>query len=262
MSQPHYQPKENREAVLDYTILRYDTVSSTNEVAKEIAKKSVEERIVIVAEEQTMGKGRLNRQWISPRGGLWLSIVMRPQISPKEAVKLNFMTSSAVARTIQGMFGLRTEVKWPNDVLVNGRKICGILTESNNKGDGVDFVVVGIGANVNVDLEAFPKGLRDSVTSLKYELGYGVDRKSLTTSLLQNFEDRYRRLQQGLWNGLLYEWKSLATFLGEQVEVDSFEEVFVGEAWDVDDDGALIIRFDNGVLRKIVAADVTLRRRI
>lgn len=182
MSQPHYQPKENRETVLDYTILCYDAVPSTNELAKEIAKKNVEERIVVVAEEQTMGKGRLNRQWISPRGGLWLSIVMRPRISPKEAVKLNFMTSSAVARTIQGMFGLRTEVKWPNDVLVNGRKICGILTESNNKGDGVDFVVVGIGANVNVDLEAFPKGLRDSVTSLKHELGYEVDRKSLTTS--------------------------------------------------------------------------------
>jgi len=255
-------PHKIQSAVLGYKVYYYSSVSSTNDVAKEIAKKGGGEKIVVLAETQTSGKGRLGRSWISPKGGLWLSIVMRPRISPKEALKLTFITSSAVAKTIHQMFGLKTEVKWPNDVLVKDRKICGILTKASTRGSIVEFVVIGVGINANVDLKCFPSGLRGSVTSLKHELGYAVRRKALTNNLLQNFERRYNRLQQGRWSTLLQEWKGMAEFLGEQVEVTSFDEVIVGEAWDVDEAGGLIIRLDDGVLKKVVAGDVTVRRHL
>ena len=254
------EPREIQHTVLGYKIYCYGSVSSTNDIAKKIAAKTDEEKILILAETQKRGKGRLGRQWLSPKGGVWLSIILRPQISPKDASKLTFITSSTVAKTIKIMYGLKTEVKWPNDVVVSGRKISGILTEASTKENIVEFVVVGVGINANVDLESFPSSLRNSVTSLKHELGYEIKRKALTKNLLQNFEQRFRRLQQGLWNVLLQEWKSMATFLGEQVEVTSFDEVFVGEAWDVDETGALIIRLEDGTLKKVVVGDVTLRK--
>lgn len=256
------KPHETQHTTLGFKIYHYNNVSSTNDIAKEIAKKNNEEKIVILAETQKCGKGRLGRQWISPKGGLWLSIILRPQISPKEALKLTFITSSAVAETIKAMWGLETEVKWPNDVLVNGKKICGILTETSTKENIAEFVVVGVGINANIDLKSFPSNLRDTVTSLKHELGCEIKRNALTKNILQNFEHRYKRLRKGLWSVLLQEWKSLATFFGEQVEVTSFDEVLVGEAWDVDKDGALIIRLEDGVLKKVVIGDVTLRKQV
>ena len=255
------EPSEIQTTTLGYKIYCYDNVSSTNSIAKEVAKKDGEEKIVILAETQTSGKGRLGREWISPMGGVWLSIILRPKITPKEALKLTFITSSAVAKTINAMFGLKAEVKWPNDVLINSKKVCGILTETKTKENNIEFVVVGIGINVNVDLESFPSSLRNNITSLKYELGYEIKRKAFLKSLLQNFEHRYKRLQQELWSVLLQEWKLLATFLGEQVEVTSFNEVIVGEAWDLDEDGSLIVRLKNGVLRKVVTGDVTVRKK-
>jgi BirA family biotin operon repressor/biotin-[acetyl-CoA-carboxylase] ligase len=260
MSQQNQKkPHEIQNFPSNYKIYLYNNVYSTNEVAKEIAKKSSEEKIVVLADTQTCGKGRMGRRWISPKGGVWLSVILRPRITSKEALKLTFITSSAVAKTIETMFGLKAVVKWPNDVLVNGRKICGILTEISTRNSVVEFVVVGVGINANIDLESFPLSLQGTVTSLKNELGYRIKRRALTGNFLQNFEHRYRHLHHGLWSGLLKEWKSMATFLGEQVEVTSFDEFFVGEAWDIDEDGALIIRLKNGTLKKIITGDVTLK---
>ncbi len=253
-------PYKIQQTFLGYKIHHYSSVSSTNDTAKEHAKKSDEEKIVILAETQTHGKGRLGRQWISPEGGLWFSIILHPRIRPKEALKLTFIMSLAVAKTIKTLFGLNTEVKWPNDVLVNSRKICGILTETTTKGDAVEFVVVGVGINANVELEFFPSNLQSTVTSLKHELGHKIKLGALTRGILQSFEHRYKRFLAGLWNALLQEWKSMATFLGQRVEVISFDEVLVGEAWDIADDGALIIRLPDGVLKKVVAGDVTVRK--
>lgn len=254
-------PQKIQQNASGYKIHIYRSVSSTNTVAKEVAKKTDEEKIVILAETQTMGRGRLGRQWISPKGGLWLSIILRPQTTPKEALRLTFIMSSAVAKTIKTLFNLKTSVKWPNDVLVNGKKISGILTETNTKESLVEFVIVGVGINVNIDLESFPSSLRATVTSLKHELGYKVKQKPLTETLLQNFENRYRRLQRGMWSALLQEWKNLADFLGKEVKVSNFDEVLSGEALDVDEDGALIIRFNDGLLKKVVAGDVTVKEK-
>ncbi|MFP3984929.1 MAG: biotin--[acetyl-CoA-carboxylase] ligase [Candidatus Bathyarchaeia archaeon] len=254
------EPDEVLHTASGYKICHYKTVSSTNHLAKEIAKKSNEEKTVILAENQTSGKGRLGRHWVSPKGGIWLSIILRPKISPREALKLTFIASSAVAKTIQNTFGLEAQVKWPNDVFVNRKKISGILTEATTQESLVEFVVLGVGINANVNLNSFPNDLRRTVTSLKHELGREVKKRPLIKTLLQNFEHNYKRLQRGMWHTLLQEWKSMAMFLGEQVEIASFGENFAGKALDVDQDGALIIRLDNGELRRVITGDVTVKK--
>jgi len=241
-----------------YKVYYYDEVPSTNDVAKEIAKRTQEQNTVIIAETQTHGRGRHRRHWVSPRGGIWLSILLRPSVTPEEATKLTFITATAVAGTIQSTLGLATEVKWPNDVLVNRKKLCGILTEASTRGNIVECVVVGIGINANMGLQSFPNNLQKSVTTLKHELGCEINRETLARILIQSFDQRYKHLQNGMWSALLQEWRSLARFLGGKVVVTSFAETLVGEALDVDADGALIVRLQNGVLRRMVAGDVKL----
>ena len=256
------KPAETEYSNLGYEILHYRALSSTNQVAKEIARNGNRGRVVVLADTQLLGRGRLGRRWFSPKGGLWLSIILRPKISPKDALKLTFIASSAVAVTIKKMFGLRTAVKWPNDVLINAKKVCGILTETSLQNGDVEFAIVGIGLNANIDLEAFPAFVRSNSTSLQHELGHKIRLRALIENVLKALEHRYGLLQQGLWFTLLQEWKGMASFLGEKVKITIFDEVLTGEAWDVDEDGVLIIRLESGAFRKILVGDVTLLRNL
>jgi len=242
------------------TIHYFSEVSSTNDLAKEIAAIGAKEGTVIVAETQTCGKGRLGRKWASPRGGIWLSTILRPKLSAKDVPKLTLMTSLVVAKTISQLFNLKTEVKWPNDVLVNAKKVCGILTEANTGGDITNFVVVGIGINANVELDSLPKHVRENATSLKHELKREIDRERFLRVLLEKMEHYYVMLAEGKFNVMLEKWKGLCSFLGSYVEVTSFEEKIEGWAIDVDENGALIIRLQDGTLRKVLSGDVSLAR--
>lgn len=246
------------EQMLGYRIITYERVSSTNEIAKELARESAEEKFVVCAEMQTHGKGRTGRSWFSPKGGLWLSIVSRPAIDPKEAQRLTLVASLAVAQAIRTTFGLEALVKWPNDVLVNNRKICGILAETKTRNEKVEFVVVGIGINANLELHSFPRNLRESATTLKHELGFEIGLRELTEVLLRYFESYYRDLQSGKWSEILQEWKRVALFLGKRVRIVSSSEVLVGEALDVDADGALVIALDDETTKRIVLGDMQL----
>jgi len=240
-------------------IHHYSIVNSTNTTAKEFAIKGAKEGTVIIAETQRKGKGRLGRRWESPKGGIWLSLILRPKTNPSKIPLLTFTSSLAVAKAIQEMCGLKVEVKWPNDILIGNKKVCGILTEANVKGNTVNFVVVGIGINANVDLDSFSPLLRNSATSLKMEMHENIDREKLLQLLFQKLEYYYGLFQQERYEALLAEWKKLAKFLGKPVEIVSFDEKFCGKAVDVDENGALIIQLENGVLRKIVSGDVTLK---
>ncbi len=242
------------------TIHCFSEVSSTNDLAKEMATMGAKEGTVIVAETQTCGKGRLGRKWASPRGGIWLSTILRPKLSAKDVPKLTLMTSLVVAKTISQLFNLKTEVKWPNDVLVNAKKVCGILTEANTSGDITNFVVVGIGINANVELDSLPKQARENATSLKHELKREIDREQILRVLLEKMEHYYVMLAEGKFNPILKEWKSLCGFLDSYVEVTSWEEKIEGWAIDVDENGALIIRLQDGTLRKVLSGDVSLKR--
>ena len=245
-------------SILDYMTYHYDEVPSTNDVAKELAKRAREQKAIIIADTQTSARGRHGRHWISPTGGVWLSFLLRPQITPEKITRLTFIAATAAARTIQDTLDLAAEVKWPNDVLVNRKKLCGILTEATTRNNTVEYVVVGIGINANMGLQAFPDSLQESVTTLEHELSYETDCEALTRDLTQRFDQRYKRLQKGMWPTLLQEWRSLARFLGETVMVTSYAETLVGKALDLDTEGALMIRLQNGTLKKVVTGDVAL----
>jgi len=242
------------------TIHYFSEITSTNDLAKEMALLGAKEGTVIIAETQTSGKGRLSRKWASPRGGIWLSTILRPKLSAKDIPKLTLMTSLAVAQTISQLFNLKTEVKWPNDVLINARKVCGILTEANTRGDTTNFVVVGIGINANIELDSLPKQVRKNATSLKHELKREIDREHFLRVLLEKMEHYYLMLLEGKFNLVLKEWKSLCGFLNSHVKVTSFKEKIEGWAIDVDENGALIIKLQDGTLRKVLFGDVNLVR--
>lgn len=238
---------------------RYEMVDSTNTMAKRLAAEGAEEGTVVIAETQRKGRGRLGRKWESPKGGLWFSLILRPKTHPSKLSLITFMSSVAVAKALQEMYGLAVQVKWPNDVLVGNKKVCGILTEANVKGEVVNFVVVGIGINVNIDLHSFPQNLRESAISLKILLQKTVDKEKLLQLLFKKFKHYYGLFQREKYHVLLAEWKELAAFLGKPVEIASLGERFVGKAVDVDENGALIIELENGSLRKIFSGDISLR---
>jgi BirA family biotin operon repressor/biotin-[acetyl-CoA-carboxylase] ligase len=245
---------------LGRTILFSREVDSTNKWAKELTMYGACEGTVVIAETQTRGRGRLGREWVSPTGGLWFSLILRPKLRPAEAVKLTFAAGLAVTKVLREMFGLKSETKWPNDVLVNGRKICGILTEMNTTGETVNFVVVGVGVNANFDVEkALPEQLKKVATSLENELGRKVQLEELFGGLLERLENLYELFTKKGFNPVLEEWKNYAGFLGYQVEVISPTEKLSGLALDVDHDGALVLRLEDGTMRRIFVGDVSLR---
>jgi len=241
------------------TIHCFRELTSTNEIAKELAMIGAEEGTVIVAETQTHGRGRLGRGWISPEGGLWFSVIMRPEVSPRDAPKLTLMESVAVAKTIIKLFGLEASIRWPNDVLVKGKKVCGILTETSTRGESLNFAVVGVGINANLSLHDLPAGLRGSSTTLMEELKREVKREALLRSLLEETERYYNMFTQGMFNAFLTEWKHLSKFLGSYVEVTSLDERIEGWATDIDENGALIVKLRDQTTRKIMSGDVTIR---
>ena len=240
-------------------IFYFEEAASTNDLAKELAGKGVEEGTLVVAETQTHGKGRLGRRWISPRGGIWFSVILRPAVGSKDAPKIVFMAALAIAKTIRKMLRLTAKTKWPNDVLVHNKKVCGLLAETSISDDNINFVVLGIGINANVDTNAFPKELTGSLTSLKKEAKREIPREEFLQALLKEMEHYYNDFTRGRFARILEEWKSLTDMIGKDVEVVSFDERFEGKAIDVDQDGALIVRLEDESVKKVFSADVSIR---
>jgi BirA family biotin operon repressor/biotin-[acetyl-CoA-carboxylase] ligase len=241
------------------SILFSREVDSTNKWAKELATYGAGEGTVAIAETQVKGRGRLDREWVSPTGGLWFSLILRPNLRPTEAVKLTFVAGLAVAKVLREMFDLRVETKWPNDVLVSGRKICGVLAEMNTTGETVNFVVVGVGVNVNFDVEnVFPEQLKRVATSLEKELGRKVKLEKLFRVLLERLENLYEVFIKKGFNPILEEWKNYAGFLGCKVGVTSSTGKIGGLALDVDYDGALVLRLEDGTVKRVFVGDVSV----
>ncbi len=234
-------------------------IDSTNKWAWQLARRGAQEGTVTVAETQISGRGRLNRQWISPAGGLWFSVILRPSLRVAETCKLVFVAGLTVAKVLRKEYDLPVETKWPNDVLLRGRKVCGILAEAKTLNDHVDFVVIGIGINVNFDAEkVFVGELRETATSLMTELGKEISLNVLLKLLLEAMESLYERFSMEGFGPILEEWKKHATFLGSPVQVTCNTEKFWGKAVDVDREGALVLRLDNGTVRRVFAGDVSM----
>lgn len=234
-------------------VLYYPSLTSTMEVARQVVGQGAEEGTVVIAEEQTAGKGRLKRTWLAPRGNIALSVILHPALA--NLPSLIMLASLAVVHSIESVTGLKAQIKWPNDVLINGKKVCGILIENEIQGKTV-AAIIGIGIDVNLRLADYPE-IQSIATSLSDELGTEVSRLELIRSLLAEMENLYLALSAG---GSLYEeWRDSLITLGKKVRVTGVDAVYEGTAESVDRDGSLLIRGTDGKLTRIVAGDVTLR---
>ncbi|HLB26464.1 MAG TPA: biotin--[acetyl-CoA-carboxylase] ligase [Dehalococcoidia bacterium] len=242
-----------RTRYLGRNLLYLQTTASTQDVARAEAERGGPLGTAVLAEEQTAGRGRLGRAWVSPAGkNIHVTLVMRPP-APKLRV-LSIVAPLAIAEALEGI-GLAPRLKWPNDVLVGGRKIAGILIETELSGDAVKYALVGIGLNVNFDAEAAPE-IAGIATSVRRELGRDASREELLAALLNAFEARYEEALEG--EAVFQAWRSRLETLGRRVRATLGERVEEGVAEDVDAEGNLLVRRDDGSLAVVEAGDVTL----
>lgn len=247
-------------AWLGRTLYYYDEVGSTNQVAKELADGGAPEGTVVVAECQTGGRGRRGRSWISPaRKGIWFSVILRPRVAPAQAPQLTLLAAVAVAAAVRERTGLPLGIKWPNDLLAGGRKVCGILTEIKAEIDAVEYIVLGIGLNANLEAGDFSPEVRPQATSLYLELGRPVERVPLFQRILSWLEKWYERWQEEGFAPVREAWKEASITLGQEVRVNSWREVFQGVALDIDDEGSLLVRDAGGRVRRFNSGEVSLR---
>jgi BirA family biotin operon repressor/biotin-[acetyl-CoA-carboxylase] ligase len=245
-----------RTALIGRSIIYHPTLASTMDAARLEARQSAPEGTVIIAGEQTGGRGRLRRTWLSPAGNIALSIVLYPP--PDGLSYLVMIASLAAARAIESVTGLKTQLKWPNDVLIGGRKVCGILVENEMKGKKVAFSIVGIGINIDLDVAGYPE-ISGMATSLKSKSAKGDLCLKIIRALLTEFDRLYRQLPD---SRLIYQaWRDSLVTLGKKVRVVSGAQTIEGIAESVDETGALLIRQSDGCLTGVVAGDVTLRER-
>jgi BirA family biotin operon repressor/biotin-[acetyl-CoA-carboxylase] ligase len=242
-----------RTRYLGRNLLYLDTVSSTQDVARAEAERGGPVGTAVLAEEQTAGRGRLGRAWVSPAGkNIYVTLVMRPPAAKLRV--LSIVSPLAIADALEGI-GLTPKLKWPNDVLVGGRKIAGILIETELSGDAVKYALVGIGLNVNLDVDAVPE-IAGIATSVRRELGRDASREELLAALLNAFEARYEEALHG--DAVFRAWRSRLETLGRRVRATLGERVEEGLAEDVDAEGNLLVRRDDGSLAVVEAGDVTL----
>jgi BirA family biotin operon repressor/biotin-[acetyl-CoA-carboxylase] ligase len=235
-------------------------LDSTQRLARELARDGAEEGTVVIAETQTAGRGRLGRTWYSPPGvNLYCSVVLRPTVPPSTVPQVALVAALPVARAIAEATSRTPALKWPNDVLLEGRKVVGILTEMEAELEQVRFVIVGIGVNVNVPADAFPPDLRARATSLAIALGRPIDRVRFTASLLAHLESDYRRFLAGGFAAVRHEWQRASALQGHTVTVRSPDGDLTGEVTGLAPDGALCLRDQSGQTHRIVAGEVTTR---
>jgi len=239
--------------------VRYlETTPSTNVIGKQICQDEGIEKLdgtVIIAEEQSGAVGRMGRAWISPGGGIWITIVLKPCVPVDHIFMITMAGSIAVARAMRREFELGALIKWPNDILIGNKKVAGLLLELEAEADTVHYCLLGIGVNVNVPISHFTPELRNEITSVSAELGHDVDRAAFLARILKEFESHYLLIESGEYDTILREWKSLSCTLEKRVQIRTLRNSFEGEAVDIDEFGALIIRKDNGKLERVIAGD-------
>lgn len=266
-----YRLKKTSSKLLPYEVLkklktrfigkkmRYlENTPSTNWVGKQICSEGEVEKIhglVIIAEEQTGGIGRMGRAWVSPSGGIWITIVLKPRIPIDHVFMVTMAGSIAVARAIRKEFDLGALIKWPNDIFIGNKKVAGLLLELSAEADTIHHCLLGIGIDVNVPLNQFSPELQKEITSISAELGHDVDRATFLARILKEFENRFLLIESGEYDAIVREWKSLSCTLEQRVHITTIKNSFEGDAIDIDEYGALIIRKDNGKIERVIAGD-------
>lgn len=240
-------------------IYYFDSLDSTNTKAKEMAIDE-EEGTVVVAEEQIKGKGRLGRDWVSPKGkGIWMSIILKPNMLPSEVAKLTLIGAAAVNKALEEM-GIISYIKWPNDIVIQGKKVCGILTEMSCELNIINYVIMGIGINVNLLKEDFSQELVDKATSLKEITGRDLDRKRLLASVLNYFENLYLPFKQrGDISATIDISREKSLLIGKEIRILRGNDEKIGRALDIDEQGGLIIEYKDGTREHIFSGEVSIR---
>lgn len=241
-------------------ISHYEEVPSTQTIGKRLARNGAKEGTVVIADSQTTGKGRKSREWFSPEGGLYASIILRPDISPPQAPIMSLLMGVAAAKSIRKINDLEIGLKWPNDIRTNEKKVGGILLEMSAETDQIKWLVVGIGLNVNNKLSFSAEDVKSRATSLKEEIGENISRLNLSINLLRIIEETYLTFKKEGAEPILKKWKNLSSTLGSAVHISDGEEI-EGKAVDIDSDGALVLELEDGSRTRIIAGDVSLRKK-
>ncbi len=237
-------------------ILCFRKVFSTNSIAKFLANHSAEEGTVVISEIQTKARGRLGKKWESPEGGIWMSLILRPQVPPARIGLITIATGVAIAKSIKSL-GLDAKIKWPNDVLIHGDKISGVLTEVNATFNEIDWVVVGIGIDSNLKLEDFPEDIRAGTTTLNEELPTNIDENEIIAIFLGEFEKVYKLYKDGEIEAILKDWRDLSDTIGKYVNItQTGGKITQGYVVGINNEGSLIIEKQDGSLEKIISGEL------
>ncbi len=232
-------------------------VDSTNRLARDLAISGAVEGTLVVAESQTGGRGRKGRNWFSPPGeGIYVSLVLRPRFKPAEAPKMTLLTGVALAETLIHTVPSRITIKWPNDVLLEGKKIAGILIEVSTDIDAIDYMIVGVGMNVNTPPDRFPADLRERATSLAAHIGHKVPRAEILGAFLDCFEHYYDLIGREGFAPVIRRWRELSDMVGRRVRVQDFNRSLQGTIAGIDDDGVLLIKTADADIQRVIAGDV------
>jgi BirA family biotin operon repressor/biotin-[acetyl-CoA-carboxylase] ligase len=246
-------------SIMGRRILYREEVTSTQDEAGEVARRGAEEGVVVISERQTKGRGRKGRLWASPpREGVYFSTILRPNLRPTQIIQIPLIAGVAVCKAIRRVTPLEPRIKWPNDITIGGKKVGGILAEMSCDIDRVDHIVLGIGVNVNTECSLLPEPTRGIATSLAEKCGEYVSRVKLVRSLLAEFDALYRTFLLSGFATLRGEWKALDSTVGSWVKVTDGNEEMKGKALDIDGEGFLLVRKENGDVKRIISGDVSL----
>ncbi|WP_010681126.1 biotin--[acetyl-CoA-carboxylase] ligase [Acetivibrio cellulolyticus] len=252
--------------VLGRNIAHFGKIDSTNNYAKKIALEGCEEGTLVVADFQTSGRGRLGREWnSSDKKGVWMSLVLRPDIPFEEVQIITLAASIAVVRALKEVAQIEAGIKWPNDIIINGKKVCGILVEMNMEIDRINFLVLGIGLNVNQKVNDFPDELKDKATSLRICMEETLDnqkllkRSELIRAILLKFEEIYDKVNSGAFEEIISEWKKYSVTLGKEVSMTYKDKQCIGIAEGITRDGKLIVKCEDGTVKEVLSGEVWVR---
>jgi BirA family biotin operon repressor/biotin-[acetyl-CoA-carboxylase] ligase len=242
-------------------------VDSTNNYAKRLAQEGCEEGTVVIADCQTEGKGRMGRSWHSMGNkGIWMSMVLRPVVDPEEVQIITLAASIAVVSALNDVLDIKAGIKWPNDVILDGKKVCGILTEMSMEMERINFLISGIGLNFSQQESDFPEEIRDKATSLNLYLKEkrgldisGIKRSQLIKMILFKFEEVYDKVNSECGDEVINEWKKYCITLGKEVCINYRTKQYTGIALDVDMKGRLLVRCNDGVTREVSSGEVSVR---
>ncbi|WP_442594492.1 biotin--[acetyl-CoA-carboxylase] ligase [Neobacillus sp. D3-1R] len=244
---------------LGHTIQYEESVESTQKIAQRLAYENAPEGTIVVAEEQLSGRGRMDRKWYSPKyTGVWMSIILRPNIPLAKAPQLTLIAAVAVVQSIEELTGLSPEIKWPNDILINGKKMTGILTELQAEADRINSVIMGIGINVNQQIKDFPSEIQEIATSIAIEKGSKISRAAIIRSVLFHLEKLYQLyLDKGFYPIKLL-WEGYAISIGKNIKARTLTNIIEGKALGITDDGVLRIEDKEGNIHHVYSADIEI----